>query len=80
MTNFERIKAMTVEEMAIFLKSMVDENETHDVACYGCINYGTHHADPANKENGLYECEGCDNEGIGLDLVKWLEREVQDDE
>lgn len=76
-TNFERIKDMSIEEMAAFLKSMVDDNETHEVGCYGCINYGTHHSDPRNKENGLYECEGCYCEGVGHDLVKWLEREVE---
>lgn len=47
-----------------------------EVGCYGCIYYGTHHSDPENKENGLYECEGCDCEGVGHDLVKWLNKEV----
>lgn len=76
MTNFERIKAMSVEEMAEFLKSMVDDNETHEVACYGCVFYGCHHSDPQYKGTGLYECEGCSSEGIGLDLIKWLESEA----
>lgn len=76
MTNYDVIKNMTIEEMAEFLKSMVDDYETHNVGCYCCINYGTHHSDPANKDNGLYECEGCENEGIGLDLVKWLKTKV----
>ena len=76
MTNYERITNMSVEEMAKFLKSMVDDNETHEVACYGCINYGTHHSDPQNKGTNLYECEGCYCEGIGHDLVKWLNLEV----
>ena len=78
MTNYERIKNMSVEEMAKFLKSMVDDNETHEVACYGCINYGTHHSDPQNKGTNLYECEGCYCECIGHDLVKWLNSEVDD--
>ena len=76
MTNYERTKNMSVEEMAKFLKSMVDDNETHEVACYGCINYGTHHSDPQNKGTNIYECEGCYCEGIGHDLVKWLNLEV----
>ena len=80
MTNFEKIKAMTVEEMADFLKSMVDDEESHNVACYGCPSYGCHHSDPQYKGSNLYECDGCENEGIGLDLVKWLESEVQEDE
>lgn len=77
-TNYDRIKGMNVEQMAAFLKSMVDENETHEVACYGCINYGTHHSDPQNKGTNLYECEGCSCEGIGHDLVKWLNSEVKE--
>ena len=79
-TNYDRIKAMNVEQLAAFLKTMVDENETHEVACYGCINYGTHHSDPQNKGTGLYECEGCSCEGIGHDLVKWLKSEAEENE
>ena len=79
MTNFEKIKNMSIGEMAEFLESMVDGNNAHEVGCYGCINYGTHHANPEYKEDGLYECEGCSCEGVGLDLVKWLEREVEDE-
>ena len=74
MTNYEHIKNMSVEEMADFLTSLLDGENKHYVGCYGCINYGTHHSDPSNKD--LYECEGCDCEGIGYDLVKWLESEV----
>ena len=75
MTNYERIKAMSVDEMAKFIRSMVDENETHDVACYGCVHYGTHHSDPDYKGTNLYECEGCECEGVGLDIVKWLNKD-----
>lgn len=80
MTNYDRIKAMTVEEMAEFIKSMVDEDEVHDVACYGCINYGTHHSDINNKGTNLYECDGCYCEGMGHDIERWLESEVADNE
>lgn len=76
MTVFERIKALNVEEFAEFIRSMVDPDETHEVACYGCINYGTHHSDPANKGTNLYECEGCPCEGMGLDIVAWLNSET----
>lgn len=76
MTNYEKIKAMSVEEMAAFIKTMVDEDESHDVACYGCTAYGCHHSDPKYKGTNLYECENCAHEGIGLDLVKWLESEA----
>ena len=76
MTNFERIKGYSVEEMAEFIRSMVDDGETHEVACYGCINYGTHHSDPAYKGTNLYECEGCSCEGIGLDIVAWLNADI----
>lgn len=77
MTQFENIKAMTIEEMAEFIKSMVDDTEVHCVACYGCVHFGTHHSDPQYKGTNLYECDGCPDEGIGHDLVKWLESEVE---
>lgn len=76
MTNFERIKRMTIDEMAEFIRLMVDDCEVHEVGCYCCINYGTHHSDPKNKGTNLYECSGCPNEGIGLDLMAWLNKEV----
>lgn len=78
-SNADRIRAMADEELADFIRNMVDENCTHDVACYGCINYGTHHSDPANKGTNLYECDGCPNEGIGLDIVKWLKQPAEVD-
>ena len=71
-TNADRIRSMTDEELAEFIQNMVDGSNSHNVACYGCINYGTHHSDPANKGTYLYECEGCTNEGIGLDVLMWL--------
>lgn len=79
MTKFDRIKSMSIEEMATFLQCLVDDTLTHEVACYGCINYGTHHSDPENKGTNLYECEGCECEGIGLYLVAWLNLEVDAD-
>ena len=72
MTIFEKIKSFSIEEMAEFIRIMVDDSEAHECACYGCINYGTHHSDPKNKGTNLYECEDCVCEGVGLDLVKWL--------
>ena len=76
MTVFDKIKSFSVDEMAEFIRQIVDENEDAEVACYGCINYGTHHSDPANKGTNLYECDGCVWEGIGLDLVAWLNADV----
>ena len=75
-TNADRIRAMSDEELSEFIRSMVDESNSHNVACYGCINYGTHHSDKANKGTYLYECDGCENEGIGLDLLRWLKQQA----
>lgn len=80
MTNADRIRAMSDEKLAEFIRSMVDESNSHNVACYGCINYGTHHSDPANKGTYLYECDGCENEGIGLDLLMWLQQPAEEDD
>lgn len=77
MTNADRIRAMSDEELSEFIRSMVDESNSHNVACYGCINYGTHHSDPANKGTPLYECDGCENEGIGLDVLMWLQQPAE---
>ena len=78
LTKADRIRAMSDEELADFIRLMVDEDCTHELGCYGCINYGTHHSDPANKGTHLYECEGCPNEDVGLDIVKWLQQPVED--
>ena len=77
-TNADRIRAMSDEELAEFIQNMVDGSNNHNVACYGCINYGTHHSDPANKGTYLYECEGCTNEGIGLDVLMWLQQPAEE--
>ena len=79
-TNADRIRAMSDEKMAEFIQNMVDGSNNHNVACYGCINYGTHHSNPANKGTYLYECEGCTNEGIGLDVLMWLHQPCGGDE
>lgn len=76
--NADRIRAMSDEELAEFIRSMVDGSNNHNVACYGCINYGTHHSDPANKGTYLYECDGCENEGIGLDVLMWLQQTAEE--
>lgn len=79
MKQIDRIKSMNVEEMANFLESLLDGENNHDVGCYGCINYGTHHSDPQYKGTDLYDCDDCPNEGIGLDLSKWLKSESNSD-
>ena len=78
-TNADRIRSMSDEKLAEFIQNMVDGSNNHNVACYGCINYGTHHSDPANKGTYLYECEGCTNEGIGLDVLMWLQQPAEED-
>ena len=76
-TNADCIRAMSDEELAEIIYSMVDGSNNHNVACYGCINYGTHHSDPANKGTYFYECDGCENEGIGLDVLMWLQQPAE---
>ena len=77
-SNADRIRSMTDEKMAKFIQNMVDGSNSHNVACYGCINYGTHHSNPANKGTYLYECEGCESEGIGLDVLMWLQQPAEE--
>ena len=76
-TNYELIKTMSIDEMADFLTSLLNGDNNHNVGCYGCINYGTHHSDIKNKGTNLYDCDDCPCEGVGFDLVKWLKSEVK---
>lgn len=75
MNNYIYITTMKPHELAAFLRSCVDPDETPEVGCYGCINYGTHHSDPANKGTNLYKCDDCPYEGIGLNIEEWLMKE-----
>ena len=73
MTNYERIKNMSIEEMAEFLKTCVSDDLIHGIGCYQCIDYGTHHYTDG-------DCEAtCSYFPIGLNVKKWLESEVTDD-
>ena len=72
MNNYIYITTMKPHELAAFLRSILDPDEVPEIGCFNCINYGTHHSDPANKGTNLYECEGCPNEDVGFDLEKWL--------
>lgn len=78
MNNYMYITTMKPHELAEFLCTLLDPDEAPEIGCFNCINFGTHHSDPAYKGTNLYECESCPNEGVGLDLEKWLmkEREV----
>ena len=73
MTNAEKIKNMSDKELGEFLKNV--EKGEENISCYGCMNWGTHHSNPLEKD--LYECKGCYWEGIGEDIEKWLNKEAQ---
>lgn len=79
MTNADRIRLMNNEQLAAFLTPCVDNSGAHNIGCYGCIYHGTHHADPANKGTSLYGCDGCSYEGIGQDVLTWLNAEYKED-
>lgn len=79
MNNFMYITTMKPHEMAEFLRTLLDPDEAPEIGCFCCVNYGTHHSEPAFKGTNLYECEGCPNEDIGLDLEKWLMKERVND-
>lgn len=65
-TNYERIKNMTLEEMAEFLQKNFDENNEY-FGCYSCSNYGTHHFPK--------DCEPCYWVSIEGSIEKWLQSE-----
>ena len=66
MTNFERIKSFTVDEMTEWLDKMLnqDREDWESIGCYNCIYYGTHH----------YPSDCGDCEFLG-GLKQWLKRE-----
>jgi hypothetical protein len=67
MTNFEKIKSMTLEELAEWLdvQHNQDRLDWDSIGCYHCINYGTHH-----YPNDCGDCEWLGG------LKQWLQREV----
>lgn len=71
-TNYERIKSMTVEQMAEWLDQILnqDRKDWDEPGCYHCVIHGTHH----ENEEG---CGGCEFWG---GLKQWLEREVENSE
>ena len=78
MTNAQKIRAMSDEELAEFIRSMVDGSYNYDFACYKYTNYETHHSDPANKGIYLYKCDDCESGGFGLDVLMWLQQRAEE--
>ena len=72
MTNGDRIRQMSNEELAKFLLNLQLGDDA--VNCEGCIYYKTHHYDPADKQ---YMCEECYYKDIGEDVSKWLDKEEE---
>ena len=77
MTNAQKIRAMSDEELAEFIRSIVDGSYNYDFACYKYTNYETHHSDPANKGIYLYKCDDCESEGFRLDVLMWLQQQAE---
>ncbi|NFQ85135.1 hypothetical protein FDG04_07395 [Clostridium sporogenes] len=66
MTNAERIRAMTDEELAEWIDKQVngDREDWESLGCYRCMYYRTHHQPE--------ECEKCEwKDGI----LEWLKKE-----
>ena len=75
MTNGDKIRSMTDEELAEWLDKQHNQEreDWNSVGCYHCINYGTHHADKSNigtEYEYLYECKNCQFENGILNWVK----------
>ena len=73
MTNGEKIRQMTDEELADWLDRMFNEarEDWEPVGCYNCINYGTHHANPSDES---YACGDCEYKN---GLLAWLQQEAE---
>ena len=79
-TNADRIRAMSDEELAEFIRSIVDGSYNYNFACYEYTNYATHHSDPANKGIYIHKCDDFESEGIGLDVLKWLQQPAEEEQ
>lgn len=77
-TNADRIRAMSNEELAEFIRSIIDGSYNYNFSCYEYTNCVIHHSDPANKGIYLYKCDDGESEGIGLDLLKWLHQPAEE--
>lgn len=84
MTNADKIRGMTDEELADWIDGMLnqDRDDWNVPGCYSCINFGTHHSDPQNKGTNLYECADCPHEGShenGLKhgVLSWLQQPAE---
>lgn len=68
MTNADKIRNMTDEELAEWLDKMSNQDrfDWGDIGCSNCVYYGTHH-----YPNDCGDCEWK------LGLLNWLKTEVQ---
>ncbi len=75
MTNGDRIRSMTDEELAEWLDKQHNQEreDWESIGCYHCTSYGTHHADKSNvgtEYECLYECKNCEYENGVLGWLK----------
>lgn len=68
--NYEKIKAMSIEEMAKYFQTVFDPNKDN-FGCLTCTDYGTHH-----YPNDCIGSE-CRWLTIGGDIKKWLQQEAE---
>ena len=68
MTNYEHIKAMSVEEMS---EMLLDESENHYTYCGGC-QYQSFYAPHCSSNNIKADCKKA--------VIKWLESESEAEE
>jgi len=86
-TNADRIRAMSDEELAEWIDKMFNEgrDDWEPIGCYSCIHYSTHHSNPENKGTYLYECAACPHEGSYENGLKygvraWLQQPAKEGE
>lgn len=78
MTNGDKIRSMSDEELFDWLDSQYNEDreDWEPIGCYRCTNYGTHHTDKSyigTESAYLYECSGCEFEN---GILEWLRKEI----
>lgn len=70
MNNYDRIKNMSIEEMAGYFQKLFDPHKDR-FGCLSCLDYGTHHY--------LEDCGDCCWLTIGGNILKYLEQEANNE-
>lgn len=74
MTNFEKIKSMTVEELALFFVKLAPKNEFRIISQGWCSH--CQKTTPGYNKNCPLDMEGCPYSKVEI-IINWLNLQVE---